>query len=58
MPLRLQQPNPIPDPVPPPGTQIPPGRDPDEPAPVEEPPTRDPVPIPDEGGDPPMRMAC
>ena len=56
MPLHLQQPSPIPDPVPPPGPQIPPGLDPDDPAPVEEPPDRDPLPIPDEDGDPPMRL--
>jgi len=52
----MQQPFPIPDPVPPPGIPIPPGRDPDEPAPVEEP---DPLPPP--GGPPrepeiPLRM--
>ena len=57
MPLHLQQPSPIPDPIPPPGRQIPPGHDPDEPAPVKEPPEGDPVPIPGEDGEPPMRVA-
>ena len=55
--MHLQQPSPIPDSVPPPGPQIPPGLDPDEPAPVEEPPAQDPIPLPDEGGDPPIRLA-
>ena len=56
MSLHMQQPSPIPDPIPPPGPPIPPGHAPDDPAPVEEPPEGDPIPIPDEDGDPPMRV--
>lgn len=57
MPLHMQQPSPIPDSIPPPGLPIPPGLDPDEPAPVEEPPDAGPAPVPDEDGDPPLRLA-
>ncbi len=54
---RLQQPSPLPDPIPPPGRQIPPGHDPDDPAPVEEPPAEEPVPIPNGPSEPPLRVA-
>lgn len=57
MSLSLQQPSPLPDPIPPPGQQIPPGHDPDDPAPVEEPPAEEPVPIPNGPSEPPMRVA-
>lgn len=56
MTLILQQPIPIPDPVPPPGGPIPPGVDPDEPVPVEEPPPLDPIPMPGDPDQTPIRL--
>lgn len=56
MSLHLQQPSPLPEPIPPPGERIPPGHDPDDPAPVEEPPAKEPIPIPNGPSDPPMRV--
>jgi len=52
----MQQPFPIPDPVPPPGLPIPPGRDPDDPAPVEEPDPMPPPGLPPREPEIPLRM--